>query len=92
MWDRDKRPDSAVVHRDGTLWLWPSRGGESTQIASGLSVYDWVRGLGDLNGDDRPDVVARERATGHLWLLPGRGDGLAPRRLIATGFEAYDLG
>jgi hypothetical protein len=92
MWDGDKTPDSAVLRSDGTLWLYPGDGGSSKQIGSGLTGYDWVRGLGDVNGDGRPDVVAREAATGYLWLLPGRKDGLGPRRLIGTGFGAYDLG
>jgi hypothetical protein len=91
-WTDDNRPDSALLRRDGTLWLWPTGGAAREQLATDLLGYDWVRGLGDVNGDHRPDVVAREASTGYLWLIPGLRDGFGSRRLIGTGFDAYDLG
>ena len=91
LWDGDATPDIAARRRDGSLWLWASDAGENRRVAEGLRSYDWVRGLGDLDGDGRADVVARARRTGMLWLLPGSSDGLGPRRLIGTGFGVYDL-
>ena len=41
---------------------------------------------GDFNGDGRDDVIARETATGHLWLYPGTGSGLGARVGIGKGW------
>ncbi len=62
-----------------------------TQLrASG--TYTLVVGLGDVDGDQQADVVAVEKSTGKLWLIPGSAAGdLGQRRLIATGFGGYDV-
>lgn len=91
MWDGDDVPDTAL-RRKGVLYLWSSESKSVTEIGRKLKRYDWFRGLGDLNGDGRADVVARERKTGHLYLLAGTTDGLAQPRLIGTDFGRYDLG
>ncbi|HYI52894.1 MAG TPA: VCBS repeat-containing protein, partial [Microlunatus sp.] len=60
-------------------------------LASGagdLKSYDWVLGPGDLDGDGRSDLVARD-AAGQLWLLPGTKTGHGTRRFIASGFGGY---
>ena len=90
-WDDDKIPDSALRRTDGTLWTWLSADDTSEEVATGLRRYDWVRGLGDIDGDGRADLVVRSRKTGSLYLLPGRTTGFAPRRLMAPGFGGYDL-
>jgi hypothetical protein len=90
LWDGDTMPDTALRRTDGTLWLWLSDAAATEQVADGMRRYDWVRGLGDLDGDGRADLVVRARTTGALYLLPGRSTGFAPRRLIATGFSGYD--
>ena len=70
------------------------------RIGAASRGYDWLLGVGDLNGDRRPDLVARARPTGTLYLLPGPGRasarrrlrhrlrGLRPRRLSAGGQRA----
>ena len=44
-----------------------------------------------MTGDGRADLVAREAATGKLWLYPGNGaGGFYARRALATGWAQYD--
>jgi len=43
-------------------------------------------GIGDVNGNGRADLYAREAATGKLWLYPGTTTGkLGARKLIGSG-------
>ncbi|MEE1927839.1 VCBS repeat-containing protein [Streptomyces sp. TRM 70351] len=42
--------------------------------------------MGDVNGDARPDLYAREASTGRLWFCPGTSAGrVGARKLIASG-------
>jgi len=95
LWDGDGSPDSLLRRGDGTLRLYPGNGPgglmNSRKIGAGAKVYDWLQSVGDATGDGRPDVVARESATGKLWLLPGAGNGFGARRIVAFGFGRYDL-
>jgi hypothetical protein len=93
-WDSDGAPDNAF-RSGGTLsWLAGNGPGGLTgsrkSFSLDLTPYDWVLGLGDVNGD-RPDLVVREKATGYLWLLPGTATGFGARRFLAEGFAGYDL-
>jgi hypothetical protein len=90
LWDADTRPDTAMRRTDGTLWLWLSDGSKTEQVLDRMRRYDWVRGLGDLDGDERADLVVRARGTGDLYLLPGRRNGFGQRRFIGSGFGGYD--
>ncbi|MDP9824194.1 hypothetical protein J2S59_004003 [Nocardioides massiliensis] len=48
-------------------------------------------GTSQVNGDRRPDLLAREKATGQLWLLPGTSSGFGAPQLFADGFDRFDL-
>ncbi len=51
---------------------------------------DAILGPGDLTGDGKPDILARERATGYLWLYPGTGaGGVAARTRIGSGWNGF---
>lgn len=86
-------PGSTISSSDGSFV--PYAGTSAAKTMSGPGVrgsYDWVIGAGDINGDRIPDLIVREVGTGDLYLLPGTGSGLGPRRFVASGFGNYDLG
>ncbi|HET6151533.1 MAG TPA: FG-GAP-like repeat-containing protein [Marmoricola sp.] len=86
---------SAFVSADGSFV--PSTGvatGDALRAADGTAstVYDTYVGVGDVNGDGVADLLAREKGTGTLWLLPGKtSGGFAPRMWVANGFGSYSL-
>ncbi|MFJ6568209.1 FG-GAP repeat domain-containing protein [Streptomyces sp. NPDC091292] len=77
-WDGDGHPD--IIARDyntGYLWLHPGDGrrGYSAEtrvrIGNGWSGFTSF-GIADWDGDGHQDIVARDDATGDLWLYPGQ--------------------
>ncbi|MFF7675626.1 FG-GAP-like repeat-containing protein [Actinacidiphila glaucinigra] len=75
----------------GKLWLYPgtSSGGLGARKLIGNGGWNGMNalvGAGDMTGDGRADLVAREKATGKLWLYPGTSTRtLGARKLIGTG-------
>ena len=84
-----------IVARDpsGVLWRYPSNGrgglGSRSRIGGGWNIMNAIVGPGDWNYDGLPDLLARERSTGTLWLYPGNGRGtLGTRRSLGKGWNA----
>lgn len=58
---------------------------------NGWGARDWLTVTGDWDGDDRPDLLARNPANGDLWLYPGNGTGGFLRaRVVGTGWNGFD--
>lgn len=59
-------------------------------ISTGWTGYTLAVGPGDLNGDGRGDILARD-SSGNLYLYPGRGDGaqLGARTKVGSGWNTY---
>ncbi|MFD8205870.1 FG-GAP-like repeat-containing protein [Streptomyces sp. NPDC059695] len=87
----DGRSDLLGVEKStGKLWLYPGTSGGALGarkiIGGGWNTMNALVGAGDLTGDGRADLVAREKATGKLWLYPGTSTRtLGARKLIGTG-------
>jgi hypothetical protein len=94
--DGDQRVDLIARERYiGTLWLYPGdgRGGwlPRVQVGRGWQGMDALVGIGDFNGDGHADLLAREKATGTLWLYPGNGrGGWLPRVQVGRGWQGMD--
>ncbi|MFE9043270.1 FG-GAP repeat domain-containing protein [Streptomyces sp. NPDC007818] len=64
---------------------------DGAQIGTGWGIYNSVFGPGDLTGDGKGDIVARDK-NGALYLYKGNGLGtaLATRVKIGTGWQIYN--
>ncbi|MEU3605739.1 VCBS repeat-containing protein [Streptomyces sp. NPDC035033] len=64
---------------------------DAAEIGSGWSIYNSVVGPGDLTGDGKGDIIARDKS-GVLYLYKGNGLGtaLATRVKIGTGWQIYN--
>ncbi len=95
----DGRGDFVARDFAGRLYLYAGTGVAAkplagrVRIGDGFQSYDMLAGPGDLTGDGRPDLVARD-SSGTLWVLPGTGVAAAPfgaREEIGTGWSGYNL-
>ncbi|MEW1889399.1 VCBS repeat-containing protein [Streptomyces sp. IBSBF 3010] len=82
--DNDGWGDLLQVY-NGTLWV----GAE--EIGSGWQVYNSLTGPGDLSGDGKGDVLARD-TKGDLYLYKGNGLGtkFAAKVKVGYGFNTYN--
>jgi hypothetical protein len=88
-----------VVARDASGVLWYYRGGGDARpfaarvkVGAGWNAYNSLVGAGDLTGDGRADLLARD-ASGVLWLYPGTPSTTAPfgaRAKVGTGWGIYN--
>ncbi|MHA7269100.1 FG-GAP repeat domain-containing protein [Arthrobacter sp. HLT1-20] len=79
----------------GQLWLYRGNGVGGwlppQVIGNGWNGFDSIVGPGDMNGDQRVDVLARETGTGRLWLYPGNGSGgWLSRVLVGVGWGIFN--
>ncbi|MFE9819353.1 FG-GAP-like repeat-containing protein [Streptomyces sp. NPDC005773] len=95
----DRCNDVLVRVKSGELRAYkPSCGGALkpttafTKIGLGWNIYDALTSPGDLTGDGRADVIARETSTGYLYLYEGTAAGAFKARVkIGTGWKGYLL-
>lgn len=97
-WMGHVRPDLFVRRAsDGALFVEPNSGYGSfnARIRIGSSIhwsnYDTILGVGDWNGDDKPDLIARTPG-GDMYLYTGLGGGrINPTpTLLATDWDSFD--
>ncbi|MGP9018928.1 FG-GAP-like repeat-containing protein [Streptomyces sp. BR1] len=88
-----------LVARDasGTLWYYKATGNPAapfaprTKVGGGWQIYSSITGAGDLTGDGKADLVARDH-DGVLWLYKATGNPtapFAPRTKIGGGWQIY---
>ncbi|MEU4642310.1 glycoside hydrolase domain-containing protein [Micromonospora sp. NPDC023814] len=81
----------AVQSSTGALYLYPGTGGSAFTsrilLGSGWNTVDELNGGGDFNNDGYPDVVAREKSTGDLYLYPGRAGAPNTRTKVGAGWN-----
>ncbi|QES08950.1 VCBS repeat-containing protein [Streptomyces venezuelae] len=79
----DGRADLVARDRSGVLWLYKGTGdykspfGPRARVGGGWNMYNYLFSPGDLTGDRRADLVARDSA-GALWLYKGNGSSTTP--------------
>ncbi|CUM40660.1 FG-GAP repeat domain-containing protein [Streptomyces gardneri] len=63
----------------------------NTDLGGGWQIYNLIVGPGDLTGDGKGDLVARDRS-GVLYLYPGNGQGtaVASRIRVGDGWSTYN--
>ncbi|ALO13409.1 hypothetical protein AQF52_7823 [Streptomyces venezuelae] len=90
----DKRSDLLAVEKaTGKLWLYPGTtsgtlGARKLLGTGGWNSMDALTAPGDVTGDGKADLIAREPSTGKLWRYNGKTGALASRVLIGGGWNA----
>ncbi|GAA2711084.1 MULTISPECIES: VCBS repeat-containing protein [Streptomyces] len=93
----DGKADMVAKDRNGDLWFYKGTGNTNDPFASrvkvggGWNTYNTLVGTGDVDGDGRSDLLARDKA-GVLWLYHGNGNQTDPfdnRTKIGGGWDQY---
>lgn len=93
----DRCNDVLVRLSDGTLRAYRPACGKAptpttpyTSLGTGWNQYDVLTSPGDVDGDRRPDLVARQASTGDVYLFKGTGAGkLSARTRIGARWTGY---
>ncbi|HEX7537904.1 MAG TPA: glycoside hydrolase domain-containing protein [Dermatophilaceae bacterium] len=76
----------------GALWLYRGTGsGFYSRLKIGVGGWNSMREItpvGDLDGDGYPDLLAVQSSNGYMYLYPGRGTSLGPRRALGGGWNS----
>jgi hypothetical protein len=95
----DGRTDLVARDSSGKLWLYQGTGTSASRFATrtvigpGWQIYNSLVGTGDLDGDGKADLVARD-TSGTLWYYQGTGNAAAPyaaRTKVGPGWQIYNL-
>ncbi|MER5764685.1 FG-GAP-like repeat-containing protein [Streptomyces sp. NPDC002082] len=97
--NNDGYTDIVARNYRSELWLYPGTGRSGTQtlgnpilLGTGWDIYPDL-GYGDINGDGRTDLIARDDA-GNLWVYPHKGGTgtatLDARISLGTGWGSAD--
>ncbi|MFD8009658.1 N-acetylmuramoyl-L-alanine amidase [Streptomyces sp. NPDC058955] len=95
----DGRPDLIARDASGVLWLYTNTGATPNPFATrvkvggGWNVYNELISTGDMTGDGRPDLIARDTA-GYLWLYKNTGGSPNPyatRAKVGGGWGVYNV-
>ncbi|MFQ6194331.1 FG-GAP repeat domain-containing protein [Streptomyces sp. NPDC000405] len=95
----DGKVDIVAKDRDGVLWFYKGTGDykdpfeSRVKVGSGWNAYDKLVGIGDMDGDGRSDMVARDKS-GVLWFYKGNGNATDPfdnRTKIGGGWDQFRL-
>ncbi|MEW2519177.1 FG-GAP repeat domain-containing protein [Actinacidiphila alni] len=94
----DGKPDLVTRDTTGNLWLYRGTGKAAvpfvarTRVGPGWNIFNQLVLTGDLTGDGKADLVARDSA-GNLWLYQGTNNPSAPfsvRTQIGPGWNMFN--
>ncbi|MGV9315473.1 FG-GAP-like repeat-containing protein, partial [Streptomyces sp. NPDC003691] len=97
--DGDNANDTLVTEQDGSLYRYSPERGKAvtpdtprTRIGSGWAAFDGLTYSGDLTADGVPDLVARQTATGDLYLFAGtKAGGFTRTGRIGTSWKSLTI-
>ncbi|MFI6335925.1 FG-GAP-like repeat-containing protein [Streptomyces sp. NPDC050535] len=93
----DRRNDILVRFSSGELRVYRTMRGQSfitstphTSLGKGWNQYDVLTSPGDVSGDGRPDLIARNSSTGAVYLYKGTSSGkLSARVTLYSNWKTY---
>jgi hypothetical protein len=95
--DGDGLPELAArIASSGRLRLYHADGlggftSQRDDVGAGWRVMSMLAGIGDFDGDARPDMLAVDGRSGQLFLYPGNGTAFGARRSLGTGWNQFSM-